>query len=795
LCITGPKGFHVTLSGALVAGNSFTGIMVYGSAQVTVTDGSKILDNNSTSARAGAGIAAYQNSSVTVSGGTVIKGNLAWDTHGAGLDAADDAVVNITGGVRFIENISQGPTTRLYSGGGVHAGLRAVVHISNTSFEGNVATTGGGAVWGSDTSTIHIGPGTTFTGNEANSTGSDIKMDPGTKLTIANGAGISLRNESVYYLTSDCVEGQFLRAGFCQWCPTNTFSFDPSKECEPCPATAYCTGGDDLTPLPGYWHSNVKATQIHSCPGSSVVCMNDRTTGEVCAVGYEGNLCGSCNRTAGYFWDGPFKCGKCMERSRAIALYAVGAVCVIGLISFSVGSTLRDNTIRMVTGPDQQLPAQYASDFLKFLVRHMQYLVIVAGLQVQWPGAFERLLDAVGLLFNVANSQIVSIDCLFPNYRSSSVPDAVQRLLVYLLAPLGILILVLLVRLVWWGVMTLVHRLMLKRRLPGQRSVLYTGSRPLDGSQQHTNLAHSLSVAFVVVLFWFYPWFVRVGLSFFACYKLDDSSAEGVKYPEHLTATAAQGYWVLDMSQECWVGWHWLWALALGVPCIVVFVFGAPAAVVLLLYCNRSHFHERGFRAAFGFLYHDIKDGPLQVVWEAVSMIQMAIVVAISVFSYTLGAYFSILLLSICFAVFSATLFIAKPYKVRRLQTVGSASLAVMYVTSCIALSLFKADASVLVPDNSKVAIGVLGLMINVGFIVWCCVGIVVHTRGAAADWWQSFKKWLKDGKWLCGREGSPRQRFHEELQDVAHGKGRHPDEEQDVAQYKGNLELSSAAV
>ena len=756
LCIIGPESFRVIISGALISNNSFTGLLVDGAARVTVTDGSKILDNNSTSAKPGAGIAAFGNTSLSVSGHTLIQGNLAYDAHGAGLDAAMSVTVNITGGVRFVNNTSKGVTTRLYSGGGVHAGLQAVVHISDTSFEGNFAQTGGGAVWGSDTSTINIGPGTIFSGNTANSTGADIKVDPGAVLIIADGAGISLHNESVYYLTNNCVAGQVIRAGFCQWCPTNTYSFNTTKECDACPAAANCVGGDDVTPLPGFWQSGKYSTHIHSCPRSEV-CLNNRTMGLVCAAGYDGNLCGSCDVTAGYFWDGPFKCGKCMEKGKAVAVYASGAVLVICLICFSVGSTLRDNTLRMVAGGDQRLPVQRASDFLKFLVRHLQYLGIVAGLRVQWPSAFDKVITALGLPFNVATSQIVSIDCLVPNH--SNLPDAIRRLLVYLLAPLVILVVVLLIRWVWWVVVLLMHRVwppvaQIPMELPQEGQSISEACQAERGTQPR--LKHAISVAFVVVVFWFYPWFVRVGLSFFACYILDDPAASDVHYPEYLMAKAPRGYWVLEMRQECWVGWHKLWALALGVPCVAVFCFGVPGSIVMLLYTNRHRFDVQGFRAAFGFLYHDIREGPLQVVWEVVSMIQVAIVVAISVFSYNLGAYFSIVLLSICFAVFSVVLQVFKPYKVRSLQTVGAASLACMYVTTCIALTLIKADSSVRVPEGYKTAAGVLGIVINAGFILWCCVMIVINSTAAATNAWNRCKQWVVGWAWCSGGRCPP---------------------------------------
>ena len=62
-----------------------------------------------------------------------------------------------------------------------------------------------------------------------------------------------------------CVRGEVTPSpDACQPCQQGFFSFDPSQGvCSTCPDNAYCSGGDVITPLAGYWRSSADSVQVH----------------------------------------------------------------------------------------------------------------------------------------------------------------------------------------------------------------------------------------------------------------------------------------------------------------------------------------------------------------------------------------------------------------------------------------------------------------------------------------------------------------------------------------------------
>jgi hypothetical protein len=65
-------------------------------------------------------------------------------------------------------------------------------------------------------------------------------------------------------------------------------------------------------------------------------------------------------------------------------------------------------------------------------------------------------------------------------------------------------------------------------------------------------LKHVVVVVSLVVLFFFYPGWVRTSLQFFACLKVDDVSSNSQDpFRQYAIAGAGAGYWVQDIQQPC----------------------------------------------------------------------------------------------------------------------------------------------------------------------------------------------------------------------------------------------------
>lgn len=83
-----------------------------------------------------------------------------------------------------------------------------------------------------------------------------------------------------------CVAGEVTtsspeaRNDACSLCVAGRFSLNPlNATCDVCPSHASCAGGDDITPLPGWWHSDPASIQIHRCArfGAGSACRGGNT--------------------------------------------------------------------------------------------------------------------------------------------------------------------------------------------------------------------------------------------------------------------------------------------------------------------------------------------------------------------------------------------------------------------------------------------------------------------------------------------------------------------------------------
>ena len=687
------------------ARNTGGAIAVGGNARLLVSDGVLFEANNGT--YAGGSIAAWDNNTVIVTRNVAFKDNLAVQGSGGAVSAGDRANITITEGCILEHNTAS-------RGGALNmAGNSTLLIQDNILLLGNYANTGG-AINAEGEAAITALQNVTFEGNTANSAGSDVLAESGCRLNLSE----SSKNSVVWY-RKECIVGEVLVTDSCEPCPPLTYSLDPKAEnCNRCPVNAKCTGGDAIVPLNGHWHSHPYSTQVHPCPRKGVCGYNGS-----CSEGYTGHLCGSCE--PGFGSHGSFRCGACMTPGRTLAAY-LSAVFVLFLVaSLLVQTTLKDNQLGAVS------VAVRPSDIAKILVHHVQYLAIISTMSIQWPPALSAVFAASGWLFAAGSGEVVSLDCYFAA-KEIHVPRAVAKLLVYLLAPVGLFLGVLCARFVWRGVTRVLQKL-------GFRAVRNVG--PL------ASLASNLSVSFLVVLFFFYPFLVRVALGMFACLPLDVvGPGSDDPYPQYAVANATAGYWVSDMNQACYQGWHRAWALALGVPAAFIFCVGVPLGMGALLFFNHTKLHTEGvIKECIGFLYHNYRQK--RYYWEVVSIVETAVLAAISVFVFSLGTFYAIVLLHASFAMVFVLQYIFEPYAMKLLNNTTLLSAGCLYATASIALTLYQGDK--VAPAAFGEVIGVFGLIINVAFILWCCFHMVKHSAGIVARLLKRAKKCCL-GSWGC---------------------------------------------
>ena len=443
------------------------------------------------------------------------------------------------------------------------------------------------------------------------------------------------------------------------------------------------------------------------------------------------------------------------------ALYAAAGLLAVLLVSFIVHSTWRDNQQK---ASNQQ--SAHQSDMIKVLIVFLQYLVIVSSLSVPWPTGLAYFFKVAKFIFAAPNGQIgsVALDCMLPQ---SSVPVSVQRQLIYLVSPIGILAGVFLLFTAKALVLRAVHVVShvpstAQRGSNTSNADSGSGSIRQQWQQLHLRFADTMPVQMfgvmcVITFVFTYPFLVRVSLGMFACLQLDVSSNAHDPYPQFAVASASRGYWVHAMHQPCFEGWHLLWALGLGLPCVLLFCVAMPLALLVSLAVTRAALQRGEFKANSCSFYRPYVEK--RCWWEGLVTIQTMLLVTVSVFRYTLGGYYSALLVTLLFTVMASLQLIFMPYAARKLHVMQLLATGCLYLNGCIAQSLFSVDK-----ESSPVfkeVIGGVGVLLNVAFLGWCCYGILAESQGFMGRVYGAMNQacvrcW---SKW-CGCSSSNRRRF-----------------------------------
>lgn len=264
----------------------------------------------------------------------------------------------------------------------------------------------------------------------------------------------------------DCEPGEVRTTpGVCDPCPEGSFSFSPHDTlCRPCPHSdnrevAQCLGGVTVVPLPGYWHSSPWSSQMHKCLNAKA-CVGHQSSGSprdlhgghsqephLCAVGYRGPLCGSCDSNGGpgsgvrYGSLNPLQCRRCLSPGAVLAFQVLVFVASLAFIAFTVVSVRQDNLASC------SLEDAKASDYLKQFVLYCQHTLVISQVLVAWPQTFVVFKALLAAVITSGGTEYLSVDCVLP--APTSVPMGMQKLLISISLPVvsvGVLLAA------WWMV-------------------------------------------------------------------------------------------------------------------------------------------------------------------------------------------------------------------------------------------------------------------------------------------------------------------------------------------------------
>eukprot|EP00210_Caulerpa_lentillifera_P006657 g6360.t1 len=457
----------------------------------------------------------------------------------------------------------------------------------------------------------------------------------------------------------------------CQECDVVSYNFDPKHgNCTTCPNDANCEGRY-IIPNEGFWHKSPCHVKVMRCLNDEacqyrgrqqklanftqdfVDCSMNTTTQNtygvvLCHEGYEGPLCGSCQKDHGLSIE--LKCSKCPHAIWSVLIILFSILYLLVLASFTIRGCLpvtsedgtptsspRSNIVwnstrsvainlqmvemmrdgyvppEVIDPARRTIPSNPSSsitneleltkwmstEILKILINFLQVTAIAATVNVRWTEEIEDMFEAeeyIGALTTMALSQ--PIDCILGT--NSSTTRSIWRTLCTLFVPfVDVLCFVL-----FWNCRTFFKK----------KDFAYFLKRSI--------------LSIVAVTYISYLGLTKLAVRNFYCINVYDS--------ENHVLNSQTSYWAIDTSIPCYGRDH-IGLVVIGVLVLVLVSFLFPLVSAIVITKNKIHTteHQGWMFETMGFLYRAFK-GNLMC-WESIVMLRKACLSIIVVFSYPLG--------------------------------------------------------------------------------------------------------------------------------------------------------------
>lgn len=495
-------------------------------------------------------------------------------------------------------------------------------------------------------------------------------------------------------------------SSICEFCGFESFSFSTERrQCETCPTHGRCNGGSSLVPEEKYWHSSPFSTILHECFHQEACNYKNRTqrleeqhflrkqdflsrlqddaegadiTNDEypqCAEGYEGPLCGACEK--GYGRTGGKTCEECGSRSRTATVVVLLAFWQLVLLSITIRSALvsmkdmeyilkltAQNTPATAAPPPAQpstsstppqssihasrsldddlqsqasvnqpsaapvqvaptqktsvdyiIAAQHVSETIKIFVNFFQVTSLAVNINVDWTTTVQNMLTTMNSVAGFSNGATATpMTCMFDQSLEN---QSIYGVIVRIAFPVGLMLLVMLFFALRWY---------FKTRIPHNTRAYclkYLKSR--------------LVICFLVVVFFSYQSISEELMGTVSCIELDSKEMdENTHYPQY--SIARDRYWTEDTNIRCFEKNHARLAGILGIPGIILFLIGLPVYLLILLLYEKTNNRllEQDVLNTYGFIYQNYDQRV--VFWEVIILIRKASMGAIIVFAYPLGS-------------------------------------------------------------------------------------------------------------------------------------------------------------
>jgi hypothetical protein len=423
----------------------------------------------------------------------------------------------------------------------------------------------------------------------------------------------------------------------CFLCERTTYSLEPGSKidgknfrespptatCKTCKKGAECTSGL-IVARNGWWRPEPKKNDSfykckvnNACLGASNPNLRDSgdmfdgellsetSFNESCADGYSGRLCHRCN--AGWSRDGFDQCAKCFasgDGATMIALLGIITIFIIFgcFIHFSMQTKMNDQ---------MNVPI-----ILKIAASHLQTMALAAGLPFKWPPStvsMFRVFDAMSSL----SEDVINLECMYEDeaFRTEDNSVVYQTTFWILLGPFIFVI----VAIIFWSIAHFWDLRNYRQRLRGikrkntKRESMMASERAGGGEVKVTDkqkkdrertdsknrrrtrpiwkrTRRKMIVSIIVVMVLVHPTLTKRSIQLLGC--------------DHLSENDDRLFFRRDLQITCWEGNHFVMAMTVGIPFLILYAGGIPLVSIYVLYRRKHKLHrDIDTVSRFGFLY------------------------------------------------------------------------------------------------------------------------------------------------------------------------------------------------
>ena len=356
-----------------------------------------------------------------------------------------------------------------------------------------------------------------------------------------------------------CIPGELYQNDeSCFKCKFGTYALheaiqkDLSKKCLACPSHAYCDGGNNLSPLHGYWRINNKSSLIQKCPteegclgvGENIEAIKyyglikklteEQKTQGVCKDGYWGNLCYYCRKgTARFKQRAP--CEDC-EKLAIIYIKMILAL-IFMMVYISIQAKIFSNV-------EQKEP--HLAILSKLLLSHFQTMSMMDLIELGWTYDFSFYFSIKDYLSFLSEDFFV-IDCIIKEWGGDLL---VNKIIFTIMLPLILSALMF----IFWTT-GFFYIMMLKKSAFSDKIYNF--------------LVEKMRITVLIFIFILYPEILKKGFSLLNCTIIDEIT----------------NFKVLAQSpnMECWSSQHVFWVLTVSLPGILFWGILAPFLILMIL--------------------------------------------------------------------------------------------------------------------------------------------------------------------------------------------------------------------